>query len=67
MYKLRFSIVMCVKEGSKYLEEQLLSIINQDFLNWQLFIVDDNSIDDSLKIANEFSKLDQRIIVKKNI
>lgn len=67
MDKLRFSIILCVKEGSKYLEDQLLSIINQDFLNWQLFIVDDNSIDDSFKIAKEFSKLDQRIIVKKNI
>ena len=62
----RFSIIMCIKNGEKYINEQIESIINQDFKNWQLFIIDDCSIDKSLKIAKKFEKLDKRINVKKN-
>ena len=43
----KFSILMCVKDGEKYLNEQIESIIKQDFSNWELIIVDDASIDNS--------------------
>lgn len=62
----RFSIIMCIKNGEKYIIEQIESIINQDFQNWQLIIIDDCSIDNSLEIAQRYVKLDKRIFLRKN-
>ena len=62
----RFSIIMCIKNGEKFINEQIESIINQDFKNWQLYIIDDCSIDNSFKIAQKYQKMDKRIDVKKN-
>lgn len=56
-------IVMAVYNGSLYLKEQLESIINQDYKNWQLLISDDNSNDDSLEIINSYAAKDNRIKV----
>ena len=57
---------MCIKDGEKYINKQIESIIKQDFGNWELIIVDDFSIDNSLRIAEEYAKFDNRISVKKN-
>ena len=56
---------MCIKNGEKFINEQIESIINQDFKNWQLYIIDDCSIDNSFKIAQKYQKMDKRIDVKK--
>ena len=66
MQPLRFSILMCVKDGEKYLKEQIESIINQDFTYWELLIVDDCSIDNSFKILKTFAKDEKRIKLIKN-
>ena len=50
---------MCIKNGEKFINEQIESIINQDFKNWQLYIIDDCSIDNSLKIAQKYQKMDK--------
>ena len=42
---IKFSILMCIKDGEKYIDEQIQSIINQDFINWELIIIDDCSKD----------------------
>ena len=34
---------------SDYIEETINSVINQTYKNWFLYIIDDNSSDDSLK------------------
>ena len=62
----KFSIIMCIKNGEKYIDDQIQSIINQDLCNWELLIIDDCSIDNSLKIAKEYQQDDSRISVKKN-
>ena len=41
------SVVMCTYNGSKFIDEQIKSIINQDYKNIELIIVDDCSIDDT--------------------
>ena len=56
-------IVMAVYNGSLYLKEQIESIINQDYKNWQLLISDDNSNDDSVQIINRYAAKDNRIKV----
>lgn len=57
---------MCIKDGEKYINEQIESIINQDFKNWELIIIDDCSVDNSLQIAHKYRELDNRILVKRN-
>ena len=54
---------MAVYNGSLYLKEQIESIINQDYKNWQLLISDDNSNDDSVEIINRYAAKDNRIKV----
>ncbi len=58
---------MCIKNGEKYLNEQIESILNQDFENWELIIIDDCSKDNSFKIAQKYQKSDSRIFIKKNL
>ncbi len=62
----KVSILIPFKNTEKYLADCLNSILNQTYKNWQAILVDDNSIDESLNIVNEFSKSDSRIIVLKN-
>lgn len=50
------SIIMPVYNSQQYLAKSIESVINQTYKNWELFIIDDNSIDDSHQIALEFEK-----------
>ena len=49
-------IFMATFNGSKYLREQLTSIIQQNYKNWSLIISDDKSSDDTIKIIKRFIK-----------
>ena len=42
---------------SDFIEEAINSVINQTYKNWYLYIIDNNSTDNSLKIINKFSSL----------
>ena len=48
------SIVLCTYNGSRFLEEQLASIINQTYSNIELIVSDDASTDDSIKILQKY-------------
>ena len=37
-----------------FLEEAINSVINQTYKNWQLYIIDDGSSDNSMQIINKF-------------
>ena len=50
------SIIMNCYNGEKYLEEALLSIKNQTYQNWELIFWDNNSIDNSKKIFENFKE-----------
>lgn len=47
----------------KYLSYAILSVINQTYRNWELFLIDDGSTDDSFEIANRFEASEKRIRV----
>ncbi len=49
-------IMMATFNGSAYLDEQLKSISNQSYQNWQLIISDDGSDDESLQILKSFQR-----------
>lgn len=50
----RIDILLSTYNGEKYLNELLFSIINQTYINWQIIIRDDNSIDSTQKIIDNF-------------
>jgi glycosyltransferase involved in cell wall biosynthesis len=52
----RIAILMCTYNGEKYLEEQLDSIQNQGYKNWTLYVNDDGSKDNTLKILKDYQK-----------
>ncbi len=56
-----FSIITPVYNASKYLKDTISCMLSQTFTDWEWICVDDGSIDDSLIILQEASKLDSRI------
>lgn len=62
------SIIMPAYNSEKYIEEAINSVINQTYKNWELIIVDDNSIDDTRMIVKRIAEKDVRInYIKLNI
>lgn len=54
---------MGIYNGSAHIKEQLDSILAQYHCDWELWIRDDVSNDDSLKIVKAYAKQDSRIIL----
>ncbi|SKB95966.1 Glycosyltransferase involved in cell wall bisynthesis [Soonwooa buanensis] len=57
------TVIIPIYNAELYLENCLLSIVNQIYKDWQLILVDDGSTDSSLEICKKYEKLDSRIIV----
>ena len=62
------SVIVAVYNVEKYIAKCIESILYQTYENIELIIVDDGSIDNSLKICNEYATRDSRIkiITKEN-
>ena len=60
------SVVTPLFEAEKYIAETISSVQSQTYGNWELIVVDDFSADASVKIVEEFSERDERIILVKN-
>jgi len=62
------SIIMPNFNGSSYIESSIVSVQNQTYQDWELIIVDDCSVDQSLNIIENYSKKDDRInFIKSNV
>lgn len=48
------SVIICAKNESENLTRYLPSIINQDYANFEIILVNDHSTDDTLKIMHSF-------------
>ncbi len=46
-----------------YLTDALESVVNQTYENWELIIINDGSVDNTLKIVNSYAEKDERIKV----
>ena len=53
------SIIMPLYNSEKYISDSINSVINQTYQNWELLIVDDCSMDNSVEIVKSFK--DERI------
>ena len=51
-----YSIVIPIYNAEKYLEECLESIVQQTYVNWELILVNDGSVDQSNAICERFKK-----------
>lgn len=60
------SIILPVFNAEKYIEESIKSILNQKFKNFELIIINDGSIDSSLKIIKSFKDERIRLIDREN-
>jgi rhamnosyltransferase len=52
---------MATYNGGLFLKEQIQSLLNQSYKNWNLIIHDDGSNDDTVSIIKEFQAQDNRI------
>lgn len=57
----KISIVMPMYRVERYIEKAIRSVLDQDFQDWELLIVNDGSPDDSRKIAMAVAVGDDRI------
>lgn len=55
------SIVTPVFNAEKFIKETILTVQDQTYSNWELLVVDDCSLDSSVKIVQELQKTDKRI------
>lgn len=55
------SIVMIFLDEEQFIEEAIVSVLAQDWANWELLLVDDGSTDASPAIAREYACRDSRI------
>lgn len=61
-----FSVVVPVYNADRYLNKALQSILDQDFTDFELILVDDGSTDESFAVLEAFAEKDARIIVLNN-
>ena len=64
--KPKISIVIPCYNMEKYIEQTLLSIINQDYKNFEIIIVDGLSIDKTLMIIKKYKKYIHKIISERD-
>ena len=56
-----FSVIIPIYNSEQYLFECINSIIKQQFSNLEIILIDDNSIDRSIKIAELFAKKNSNV------
>lgn len=57
--KVRFSIIMCAYNVEKYISKSIESVLEQDFNDYELLIINDGSTDNTAKIVKSYT--DKRI------
>ena len=59
-------IAMTTYNGERFLREQIDSILNQTYTDFELIICDDVSSDSTVDILNEYAQKDSRIHIIQN-
>lgn len=57
------SIIIAMYKGEKYIRECIESVINQDYSELEIILIDDGSPDKCGEIADKYAQKDKRIIV----
>lgn len=59
----KVSIIVPIYNAAFYIQECIQTVLNQSYYNWELILIDDGSIDESLKICKGYEECDKRIKV----
>lgn len=59
----KFTVIIPVYNVAAYLPKCVNSVLEQDFKQYEVILVDDGSTDESSRICDEFAKQDKRIVV----
>lgn len=59
---MKVAILMSTYNGEKYLQSQIDSIKEQEYKDWNLYIRDDNSSDNTREIIEQNERIDSRIV-----
>lgn len=51
------SVIMPLYNNEDYIEQSILSVINQTYGNWEILIINDKSVDSSKEIATKYSDI----------
>lgn len=57
------SVIICFLNEKRFLKEAIESVINQQYKNWELILVDDGSSDNSSQIAKDYAAQGQSKII----
>lgn len=60
------SVIMPVYNSEKHIPEAINAILNQSYQNWELILIDDGSIDNSLVIAETYIRDNIQIYTQQN-
>lgn len=60
------SIAMAVYNGSRFLEQQIQSILELNYKHWELVAIDDASTDGSFDLLERYARTDPRIKIRRN-
>lgn len=63
MFKQKISIIVPVYNVEEFLPRCIESILNQTYVNWELLLIDDGSLDNSGKVCDKYAEIDGRIKV----
>ena len=55
------SVIIPIYNSENLLNDCIASIVNQDFSDWELLLIDDGSTDKSSDIAHQWAKRDNRV------
>ena len=62
--EIKFSVVIPVYNGEKFINRSVNSIISQTYENWELIIVNDGSVDNTSEIVESVIKNNQQRDIK---
>lgn len=57
----KVSLVLAVRDGEKFIQNTIDSVLKQTYKNWELIIINDHSVDKTKSIVNKIAKQDRRI------
>ena len=60
---MKFSVITPAYNCQEYIGRTIESVINQDYPDWEMLVVNDGSTDRTLQIAQKYSAIDSRIKV----
>ncbi len=52
----KISIITCFYNVENFIEETIKSVLKQQYINWELLLIDDGSVDESTAIAKKYAQ-----------